>query len=189
MPLKLPKKRCFFGFETKTGWWFQPLWKTWVKMGIFPRVRGENKTYLKPPPSFVLRPKKNNPKFLKCFPLKWKNVMFFLVSEAVFFSKSDGLFLALLSWVFEGWVWHVLPKLETHHGSFCSSKNHFFDDISCPKKNWFLRGKKLLLCMNAPLPSSKAKPCQAKNNEKQMIHTHTQKLSKTPLQYRHPHID
>ena len=23
--------------NTKTGWWFQPLWKILVKMGIFPR--------------------------------------------------------------------------------------------------------------------------------------------------------
>ncbi len=33
-----------------TGWWFQPIWKILVKMGIFPKVRGENKKYLKPPP-------------------------------------------------------------------------------------------------------------------------------------------
>ena len=37
-----------------TGWWFQPIWKILVKMGIFPKVRGENKTYLKPPPSWLL---------------------------------------------------------------------------------------------------------------------------------------
>ncbi len=34
-----------------TGWWFQPLWKIIVKLGIFPNFRGENKKYLKPPPS------------------------------------------------------------------------------------------------------------------------------------------
>ena len=33
-----------------TSWWFQPIWKILVKMGIFPNFRGENKTYLKPPP-------------------------------------------------------------------------------------------------------------------------------------------
>ena len=32
------------------SWWFQPLCKILVKMGIFP-YRGENKTCLKPPPS------------------------------------------------------------------------------------------------------------------------------------------
>ena len=37
-----------------TSWWFQPSWKMLVKMGIFPRVRGENKTYLKPPPSIYV---------------------------------------------------------------------------------------------------------------------------------------
>ena len=33
-----------------TSWWFQPIWKILVKMGIFPFWRGENKKYLKPPP-------------------------------------------------------------------------------------------------------------------------------------------
>ena len=28
------------------GWWFQPIWKILVKMGIFPKVRGENKKHL-----------------------------------------------------------------------------------------------------------------------------------------------
>ena len=28
-----------------TGWWFQCIWKIFVKMGIFPNFRGENKTY------------------------------------------------------------------------------------------------------------------------------------------------
>ena len=37
-----------------SSWWFQPLWKILVKMGIFPKFRGENKTYLKPPPSYTL---------------------------------------------------------------------------------------------------------------------------------------
>ena len=37
--------------QTTPGWWLnQPLWKIWVNMGIFPKVRGENsKKYLKPP--------------------------------------------------------------------------------------------------------------------------------------------
>ena len=30
----------------KTGWWFQTIWKILVKMGIFPKFRVENKTYL-----------------------------------------------------------------------------------------------------------------------------------------------
>ena len=35
-----------------SGWWLnQPIWKIFVKIGIFPKVRGENKKYLKPPPS------------------------------------------------------------------------------------------------------------------------------------------
>ena len=33
-----------------TGWWFQPIWKILVKLDHFPS-RGENKKYLKPPPS------------------------------------------------------------------------------------------------------------------------------------------
>ena len=36
-----------------TGWWFQPLWKILVKLGIFPNF-GENKKYSKPPPSWYL---------------------------------------------------------------------------------------------------------------------------------------
>ncbi len=41
-----------------SSWWFQPLWKIFVKMGIFPNFWGENKKYLKPPPSirWVLPP-------------------------------------------------------------------------------------------------------------------------------------
>ena len=34
----------------KTRWWFQPNSKILVKIGIFPKFRGENKKYLKPPP-------------------------------------------------------------------------------------------------------------------------------------------
>ena len=34
-----------------TGWWLnQPIWKIWVKLDHFPKVRGEHKKYLKPPP-------------------------------------------------------------------------------------------------------------------------------------------
>ena len=35
------------------GWWFQPIWKILVKLGIFPNFRGENKIYLKPPPRWI----------------------------------------------------------------------------------------------------------------------------------------
>ena len=33
-----------------TSWWFQPIWRILVKLGIFPKVRGENTKYLKPTP-------------------------------------------------------------------------------------------------------------------------------------------
>ena len=36
----------------KTGWWFQPIWKILVKMGIFPK-EGWKKKCLKPPPSYI----------------------------------------------------------------------------------------------------------------------------------------
>ena len=49
------------GWPTLSSWWFQPLWKILVKLGIFPNFWGENRTYLKPPPSCV-------------------NVFFFLIS-------------------------------------------------------------------------------------------------------------
>ena len=35
------------------SWWFQPIPKISVKMGIFPKNRGENKTYLKPPSRYL----------------------------------------------------------------------------------------------------------------------------------------
>ena len=34
---------------TTASWWFQPLWKIFVKLGIFPNFRAENNNYLKPP--------------------------------------------------------------------------------------------------------------------------------------------
>ena len=38
--------------KTPSSWWLnQQLWKIFVKMGIFPKVRGEHKKSLKPPPS------------------------------------------------------------------------------------------------------------------------------------------
>ena len=43
-------------YERNTCWWFQPLWKIFVKMGIFPKVRGENKKYLKLPPRIDPKP-------------------------------------------------------------------------------------------------------------------------------------
>ena len=34
----------------ETSWWFQPIFKILVKLDHFPKDRGENKKYLKPPP-------------------------------------------------------------------------------------------------------------------------------------------
>ena len=37
--------------HTFSGWWFQPIWKYARQIGFtFPNFRGENKTYLIPPP-------------------------------------------------------------------------------------------------------------------------------------------
>ena len=36
-----------------TRWWFQPIWKIFVKLGIFPKT-GENKTCLKPPLRLII---------------------------------------------------------------------------------------------------------------------------------------
>ena len=42
-------------WESIAGWWLnQPIWKIWVKMGIFPNFRDEHKKYLKPPPRLAL---------------------------------------------------------------------------------------------------------------------------------------
>ena len=38
---------------TSPRWWFQPIWKISVKLDHFPRVRGENKQCLKPPPGRI----------------------------------------------------------------------------------------------------------------------------------------
>ena len=40
--------------KLNSGWWFQPIWKILVNMGIFPNFWGENKKYLKPPPRNLL---------------------------------------------------------------------------------------------------------------------------------------
>ena len=50
---------CFFRkvLYTLTSWWLnQPIWKILVKLEIFPNFRGENKEYLKTPPSWVQPP-------------------------------------------------------------------------------------------------------------------------------------
>ena len=53
-------KLIVFNFESKfcmniSSWWFQPIWKILVELHLhhFPKVRGENKTYLKPPPRYL----------------------------------------------------------------------------------------------------------------------------------------
>ena len=40
-----PKRKGNFVFQPSIfpSWWFQPIWNIWVKMGIFPKFRGENK--------------------------------------------------------------------------------------------------------------------------------------------------
>ena len=40
--------------DSNTGWWFQPIWNILVKLEIFPKIGGENKNYLKPPPRICL---------------------------------------------------------------------------------------------------------------------------------------
>ena len=39
----LPFFKPFWKVHTYTSWWFQPLWKIFVKLDHFARVRGENK--------------------------------------------------------------------------------------------------------------------------------------------------
>ena len=36
-----------------SGWWFQPIWKICLSNYIISPSRGENKKYLKPPPSYI----------------------------------------------------------------------------------------------------------------------------------------
>ena len=45
------KSKITLNKQKKSGWWLnQPSWKILVKLGIFPKVRGEHKKYLKAPP-------------------------------------------------------------------------------------------------------------------------------------------
>ncbi len=41
LSLNHPESSYFVNQPTKTSWWFQPLWKILVKMGIFPNFRAE----------------------------------------------------------------------------------------------------------------------------------------------------
>ena len=57
--------RFLFLKVCSSSWWLnQPIWKIWVKMGIFPNFRVKIKKYLKPPPSRLLAGK------LTCRPSK-----------------------------------------------------------------------------------------------------------------------
>ena len=75
-------------FSLKATWpiypvvtrWFQPIWKILVKLGIFPNFRGENKKYLKPPPSHGMSQvferyskcwSKSKGRLLMPFPFEW----------------------------------------------------------------------------------------------------------------------
>ena len=49
----LPSIVPFWGvllYPSNTTWWFQPIWKIFVKLDHFPKFRVENKKCLKPPP-------------------------------------------------------------------------------------------------------------------------------------------
>ena len=37
-------------YQWITGWWFQPIWKIFVKMEIFPQIGVNIKKYELPPP-------------------------------------------------------------------------------------------------------------------------------------------
>ena len=50
-PSMSSKGKVGAGFNT--SWWFQPRWNIFVKLEICPK-QGENRKYLKPPPSFML---------------------------------------------------------------------------------------------------------------------------------------
>ena len=46
----IQRRSRLFHIPKVSSWWFQPLWKPLVKLDHFPRDRGENNKYLKPPP-------------------------------------------------------------------------------------------------------------------------------------------
>ena len=102
------------------SWWLnQPIWKILVKMGIFPN-RGENKKYLKPPPSsrcFFYQ--KNYRRCAEIPVLNWVKPAL-LGFPTLFFTWCLGL-----PWIF---VWKLqklkmlVPKKKRHEkkcGIFC----------------------------------------------------------------------
>ena len=45
-PVVTMKQNPYLEVTFTTGWWFQPIWKIWVKLEIFQLKRGENIKYL-----------------------------------------------------------------------------------------------------------------------------------------------
>ncbi len=45
----------FFQLDFFSSWWFQPIWKTLVKLDHFPRFRGENKKIFETTTQFYIK--------------------------------------------------------------------------------------------------------------------------------------
>ena len=74
------------------SWWFQPIGKIFVKLEIIPNFRGENKRYLKPPPSLDISHQPVEIPIYKSWSKKKRPI-----------SPSVFTFLTS-SWLFDAWV-------------------------------------------------------------------------------------
>ena len=101
----LKKETCIL-----TRWWLQPICKIFVKLDHFPKVRGENKKYLKSPPSSSIHIQSLTAKApeKRClennFPIFQKKVLH--VFDPLTFSPSSELWISLKhlrSWPAAGW--------------------------------------------------------------------------------------
>ena len=94
-PLKI-EDHCF-SIERISGWWFQHIWKILVKMGSSSPNRGENRKYLKPPPSYDIP---LNTDWFMTGSLHW----FFIITIYLGLyhpqSHTQPRFFSLLNWIF-----------------------------------------------------------------------------------------
>ena len=144
----------------KTSWWFQPLWKIFVRLDHFPNFRGENKTYLKPPPIVYI------------FPLQ---------------SKSAGYQLYQLDAKSRVWHWHDATKTnlagyspQVKRSKSSKSSRIFVSVCSLCDGFWdvsgrflvgstsgqllaHLQSRTLLMYLTNPPQLQKHPPCKAKN--------------------------
>ena len=133
--------------QTSSGWWFQPISKILVKLDQFPTVRGENKKYLKPPPSLflwvghenlkvselVLAPSAKLPK--QNLKIPWSNVFFFLSPTLRETWRSLSLWKGHLSIPIRSQKWAVALSI-TLHAQFTHFRRRNLRAMGAPRTPW-----------------------------------------------------